>query len=243
MSIQESDVIRKVQALLAKAESTQFEAEAEALYAKAQELMLRHAIDEATIAQAAVKGQIAKPIKLTMTYSTNDANLPGKKQLLMAIARHNRCKAVFYTGSKREQTAVIVGFEDDVRFVELLYASLLLQAQRDGSRAYRVSNTTKGRKVFLTQFMLGFAQTINRRMDEVATKITGEAGHSAALALRDREDIVADALADFFPNLRSAKRSRLASDWTARAAGSKAAENADISGGRNNLRTTKAIGK
>src|SRR3546814_17251954 len=38
--------LRRVQAMLAQAESTQFPAEAEALLAKAQELLSRHAIDE-----------------------------------------------------------------------------------------------------------------------------------------------------------------------------------------------------
>ena len=43
-------VLDKVRALLAKAESTEFEEEADALTAKAQELMARHAIDQAMVA-------------------------------------------------------------------------------------------------------------------------------------------------------------------------------------------------
>ena len=42
-------ILDKVRALLAKAESTQFEAEAEAFTAKAQELMTRHRIDRAVL--------------------------------------------------------------------------------------------------------------------------------------------------------------------------------------------------
>jgi len=42
-------VLQKVRGLLAKAESTEFEAEAAALTAKAQELMTRHAIDRAAL--------------------------------------------------------------------------------------------------------------------------------------------------------------------------------------------------
>ena len=43
------ELAAKVRALLAKAESTTFEAEAEALFAKAHQLMVRNAIDEAVL--------------------------------------------------------------------------------------------------------------------------------------------------------------------------------------------------
>ena len=46
----DAGVLAKVRALLAKAESTTFEAEAEALTAKAHQLMVRHTIDEALVA-------------------------------------------------------------------------------------------------------------------------------------------------------------------------------------------------
>jgi hypothetical protein len=52
-------VLEKVRALLAKAESSEFDAEAEAFTAKAQELMARHSIDHALLAMG--RANVAEP--------------------------------------------------------------------------------------------------------------------------------------------------------------------------------------
>lgn len=57
-------MLAKVQALIAKAESTEYGAEAEALYAKAQELMAKYAIDEAMFRDS--KNTDTKPIAVTV---------------------------------------------------------------------------------------------------------------------------------------------------------------------------------
>src|SRR3546814_127112 len=71
--------LRRVQAMLAKAESTQFPAEAEALLAKAQELMSRHAIDEAMLqsaGRAASDAVTTTVVVTTAPYAGAKASLP-----------------------------------------------------------------------------------------------------------------------------------------------------------------------
>ncbi len=228
-------IIAKIEALLAKAAGTEFEQEAEAFYAKAQELMIRHAVDEQMLAQASGSRTTEKPVGERFMYSANDANVPGKKQILGSVARNNRCKVLFYVGSKKEQMCTIVGFADDVTFVKMLYANLIVQAGRE-SRAARLS------KADTTAFMLGFAQVIERRMKEVNTTVTNSGGTSMTLALRDRSAVVKDVFSEMFPRTR-ASRTRTSGSEHAMLSGRAAGERADISGGRRNLGTTRALGR
>ncbi len=236
----DDSIIRKVQALIAKAESTTFEAEAEALYAKANELMLRHAIDQQQL--AAASGKRSKVVQRVIVYSTNDANLPGKKLILHHVAENNRCRVVFYGGSKKEQRAAIVGFEDDTEFVEMLFTSLMLQASRDGGRAFNASSSSNSRKVFMTQFLLGFGVRIGERMEENRRIAEGHTP-GAALVLVERRAEVDDAFGEMFPNVRKGKGVALRGDIEARMGGHDAGSRADISGGRNTVVGQRAINK
>ncbi|MGH3621958.1 MAG: DUF2786 domain-containing protein, partial [Sciscionella sp.] len=85
-------VLARVRGLLAKAESTSFPEEAEALSAKAQELMSRHSIERALI-DAETRPRLsasARRIWLDNPY------LGPKSLLVTAVAKANRCRAVSY---------------------------------------------------------------------------------------------------------------------------------------------------
>src|SRR6185295_10188297 len=62
----DDSVLVKVRALLAQAESTSFEAEAEAFTAKAQELMARHAIDGALLWARSARDECPVTIRLPL---------------------------------------------------------------------------------------------------------------------------------------------------------------------------------
>src|SRR3546814_13183034 len=88
--------------MLAKAESTQFPAEAEALLAKAQELMSRHAIDEAMLQSA---GRAASDAVTTTVVVTTAHYAGAKASLLGAIAAANHCRVIMQTGGGGERRA------------------------------------------------------------------------------------------------------------------------------------------
>ncbi len=118
----ESRPLERIRALLAKAESTEFDEEAEALTAKAQELMTRHSIDAALLA-AHVEGRRARERPVARRIGVDDPYAQAKAFLLAQIAEAATCRVVW---SKSFGFATVFGFEGELTSVELLYTSLLL---------------------------------------------------------------------------------------------------------------------
>lgn len=214
--------IGKIQALLAKAESTDSSFEAEALIAKAQELMTRYSIDEAVL-RSAKKSTDRQPA------TVSEFDVPGpyakaKSTLLGRVARNNGCRIVQGSRLNRDQSLRIylAGFPSDIARVQGLYTSLLIVAQTDMVRERRLNQTVHG-KSFAHSFWLGFAQRINTRLKEMAQAITNtvqsEGGASVALALVDRKEQVDLAVNDRFGrSLRSSAPLR-SSSYAGHAAG------------------------
>ena len=117
-------MLNRVRALLAKAESTSFEEEAEAFTAKAQELMTRHAIDGAMVSGSTNGAGTDQPF--TVRIWIDDPYVRAKFLLLSFVAKHSRCRSVFHTHSAM---ASVIGFADDIAATEMLFTSLLVQAQ------------------------------------------------------------------------------------------------------------------
>lgn len=127
-------MLKKVRALLDKAESTTFGPERDAFLAKADDLMLRHAIAEAELASLGGNNKREDPEVRRINVCT--ANNPLRDQLaaiITAVARHNRSKIIFShtlddkRSSSRPVFASIVGFPSDLDYIEMVYTSLTLQ--------------------------------------------------------------------------------------------------------------------
>ena len=87
-------MLEKVRALLAKAESTAFEDEADACTAKAQELIARYSIDAALVeSQGGGPGGSASVSAVRI--AVDDSYAHAKTLLLQAVARENRCFALW----------------------------------------------------------------------------------------------------------------------------------------------------
>jgi hypothetical protein len=198
-------LLDRVRGLLAKAESTTFEAEAEALTAKAQELMARHSIDHAMLAGPRADEQ-ASSLDLTVAnpYASPKASLLG------VIARANRCEAVWTPHLHR---ATVFGFGVDLEMVELLYTSLLVQATAAmvaaGSQVDQYGRSRT--RSFRSSFLLSYATRIGERLRQAtaAAAREAEATHGAALVpvLAAREEHVKEAVAKAFPVTRAQRPS------------------------------------
>ncbi|MEU3050633.1 DUF2786 domain-containing protein [Streptomyces sp. NPDC006984] len=213
----EPRMLTRVRALLAKAEATGYPQEAEALTAKAQELMARHSIDEAVLAQGAPAAHTpsARRIGVDAPYET------AKAVLLDVVSSANRCKAV-WNGAFGFST--VVGFEGDLEAVELLYTSLLVQ----GTRAMTTAESAQragGRKrtrTFRQSFWTAYASRIGEHLAAVAEEaVPGEL--LPVLATRDLA--VADRTRRMFPETRTA-RVRAATDAAGWRDGTSAADRA-----------------
>lgn len=202
----------RIRALLAKAESTPYPEEAEALSAKAQHLMARYSVDEALLAGTAPgDGPGARRVGVDRPYEA------PKALLLDAVAAANRCRAVW---SAEFGFSTVVGYEADLEAVEVLYTSLLVQAEaamlRGGGGAPAAGGGTarvKGRKNlsrnFRESFLIAYAGRIGERLATATRDATREAGEegggSAGVlpVLAAREVAVGRAADEMFPQTRS----------------------------------------
>ena len=162
--------LERIRALLAKAESTEFDEEAEALTAKAQELMTRHSIDAALLAAHAA-GRRAREEPVARRIGVDDPYAQAKAFLLAQIAEAAACRVVW---SKSFGFSTVFGFEGELASVELLYTSLLLQARTAMVRSGELGRRAKSRS-FRQSFLVGFASRIGHRLKESADVATSDA--------------------------------------------------------------------
>lgn len=171
-------VLRKVRALLAKAESTEYDDEAEALTAKAQQLMTSHSIERAMAegSQQARSHPAVRRIWLDAPYLT------AKSMVIHAVARSNDCYSIL---SKTWGFVTLVGHIADLDTTELLSTSLLVQATRamtaTGSHTTRYG--TSRTRLFRQSFLVAYAGRIGERLCEAseAAQTTADAEHGGTL--------------------------------------------------------------
>ncbi|MFD5424505.1 DUF2786 domain-containing protein [Streptomyces sp. NPDC127084] len=159
----EPRMMARIRGLLAKAEATGFPEEAEALTAKAQELMARYSIDEALLAARTHRADLPGACRIGVDAPYEQA----KAILLDAVARANRCRAVWNSALG---FSTVVGFESDLDAVELLFTSLLVQGTAAMTRAEAAQRAggRKRTKTFRQSFLLAYADRLGSRLAETA---------------------------------------------------------------------------
>lgn len=158
-------MLGRIRALLAKAEGTEFPDEAEALSAKAQELMAKFSLDHALVAadpdSGFADGSAARRIWVDTPY------VSAKAQLVGAVASANHCRTV---STDQLAMVTVVGADLDLELTELLSTSLLVQANRAMLAAgkhigrYGESKT----RSFRQSFLMAYAQRIGERLQETS---------------------------------------------------------------------------
>jgi len=151
--------LSRVRALLAKAESSSFPEEAEALSAKAQELMTRHALDRVLV-EAGPELPASRRIWLDTPYTD------AKSLLVHVVAKANRCRAVY---DSRWDFVTVVGDEDDLDAVALLTTSLLVQATRA-----MIADPAGRDRAFRKSFLVSYATRVGERLDQAAEATIAE---------------------------------------------------------------------
>nr|WP_234010500.1 DUF2786 domain-containing protein [Streptomyces sp. SPB074] len=216
--------LSRVRALLAKAEATAYPAEAEALSAKAQELMTRHRIDAARLAGAVTgpgDGVAARRIGVEQPYGEAWAIL------LDAVARASGCRAVW---NEEHGFSTVVGEAANLAAVELLHTSLLVQAHSALTRAEAEARAAGRRrtKTFRQSFLLAYADHVGARLEATAAAtVTESAGPEVLPVLAARDVAVTEATERMFPKTKAA-RVRGISDEAGWLRGREAASRADL---------------
>jgi hypothetical protein len=187
-------VLAKIRGLLAKAEATVYAAEAEALTAKAQHLMTRHAIDEALL-----HAHDDEPIAVSNVRVHISAPYPSEKvSLLNQVALANRCRLVWLD---KFAIATLVGTPVDVDQVELLFTSLLVQATRamveaGASRPGSFDRSPSFRRSFLASYSV----RIGERLTESADSATSCYGAELVPVMQRQAEAVDQEFERLFPN-------------------------------------------
>jgi hypothetical protein len=225
-------MLGKIRALLVKAESTEFAEEAEALSSRAQQLMAKYSIDHALLAAEA--GRKDEPASRRLPV---DNPYEGPKvQLLQEVAQANRCRSVWY---KSLGMSAVIGFPADLDAVELLFTSLLVQANTAMVRAggkrdqYGHSRTRAFRQSFLMSYAVRIGERLTGAAGDAERQVAAEApGRNLLPVLAARHQAVDDAVDIMFGESLTSHRSGRVSDSEGWYSGRAAADTAALHGHR-----------
>ena len=185
MSI-DSKYFDRIQALIAKAESTEFEGEAEVYRAKAEELIASYGIDRALLEKHRRSDAPEEIITKFFDFGGQPYVL-DRIVLLHQIANGfgaTGFKTLSQTHRRGFQAYKLYGYESMIEQVEFLFATLSLHMFREGHKAeapYGVHRTT-----FLKSFYSAYATRVGERLKEITNRLAGEAEPGTALVLADR---------------------------------------------------------
>lgn len=257
-----TDRLAQIRALLAKAEATEFPAEAESFTAKAMELIARYAIDEALLWAEDSGEQEPQELRLVLL-----APYLGPKAFLASgVAQACGCQAIRLgsggagnPGNSGSEVMSIWGFPSDIEVVEQLLTSLMVQMATallasEADLRGQVGKARAGTANWRRSFMVGFADEAVKRVRATRARAAeeqdatvqrpgakpGASTASAAVALRDRDQAVSDAFRRQFPRIRQSRTSA-GSSGAARQKGRSAGRRADVGGQR--LRNRRALPK
>jgi Protein of unknown function (DUF2786) len=226
-----SALLNRVRKLLAKAEAEGVTPpEAEALTAKAAELMARYGIDRARL--AASRPDTDRPANRIIDIANPWAQI--RAHLLAGLAGAMRCQCVLLSTSRPGARIHVFGYASDLERADILYTSLLLQMAR-GLAATVVPAGVRSPKAWRRSWLLGFVSAVIARVrtaeDRAAAGAEGEeqTGPSTALVLADRALVVRRQLEEAYPVTR---KTRITYSGRGYSAGYAQGQRADIGNAR-----------
>lgn len=237
-----------IRSLLAKAEATEFPEEAESFFNKASELIARYAIDEAMLWAT---GSSARETPTELRLVVHPPYLGPKAVLVSRVASAHGCRAIrFGNGSARGgEVIAVVGFPSDLRWVETLVTSLMVQLTAAMLTSCPRGLSSARSAGWRRSFIIGFAEEVGSLLQsdrEVAARDADAAGTSpsrrehnvVALVLVERSEEVRDEFRRRFPHTQTTRTSMgnsQAGHQAGRVAGRDAALTRDAIGGRRAL--------
>ena len=187
-----SDLLDRVRKLLAKAEDDAVTPhEAEALTAKAAELMARHGIDRARLGH--LHPETDQPTSNVVTIAKPWAAV--KTYLLSHLASALQCEVIEIDAPSGSRRLHVFGYAADIERASILYASLLVQMSRALATQPVLPGATSTR-AWRRSWMLGYATAATALVRDAEQRAAHDAGDqpspepSTALILADRAAIV-----------------------------------------------------
>jgi len=233
-------LLDRVRKLLAKAEADGVTtAEAQALTAKAAELMAKYGIDRALL--AATRPETDEPASRIVEIYNPWARVQA--HLLCGLAAAMRCQCILLP-SRAGQRVHVFGYASDIERADLLYTSVLIQMWH-GLIAADVPATAASVRAWRRSWLLGFAAAVMARVraaERAAERsaASGPAGGPAraALVLADRAMVIRQHVARTYPVTRTARVTYTGSGF---GAGYSQGNRADIGAGRVGAPSARAL--
>jgi uncharacterized protein DUF2786 len=201
-------LLDRVRKLLAKAEAEGVTPpEAQALTAKAAELMARYGIDRALLAAA-------RPETDAPGSRMVDLDNPWKRvkaHLLCGLGAATRCQCILLT-TRTGLRVHIFGFDSDIERTDVLYTSVLVQMSHGLATAIVPERASP--RAWRRSWLLGFGAAVISRVKaaEQAAQASAEQaapepgqGKSTALVLADRSLVIRAAVQREYPVTRAAR--------------------------------------
>jgi hypothetical protein len=242
----QNDLLDRVRKLLSKAEDEGCSpAEAEALTAKAAELMARYGIDRALLGALRPETDVPGDRVFTLGNPWGDV----KRHLLAGIATALRCQCVL-TRNESGTRLHAFGYASDLERAEILFTSVLVQMARalalQRVPSYGDPAATGSARAWRRSWMLGYSTAVVARVraaEEAAVAsapVETEAGTSTALVLADRSLVVRQQVAAAYPRLR---KMRVTYSGSGYGDGYREGQKADIGGAKLRSRSAGALGR
>jgi uncharacterized protein DUF2786 len=220
----DSRVLSRVRSLLAKAESTEYTEEAEALSQKAQELISRYALERLI---HRLDDEAPEDRVIARRFWIDPPYVFAKGMLVGVVADANRCGSVI---TEQLGFVTLFGAMSDLDAVELLATSLLVQASSAMLRQGRHQDWTGTSRTtsFRRSFMVSYAQRIGERLAEANDQARSETPRAGELVplLQSQAKRIRDAVTAMYPG--TVKRRTSITNRSGWAAGRAAADLASL---------------
>ena len=233
-----SALLNRVRKLLAKAEAEGVTPpEAEALTAKAAELMARYGIDRARL--AATRPDTDRPDSRIIDIDNPWAQV--RAHLLAGLAGAMRCQCVLLSTTKPGARIHVFGYASDLERADILYTSLLLQMAH-GLTAAVVPDGVRSARAWRRSWLLGFVTAVITRVRSAEERAAASAqddgpdGPGTALVLADRSLVIRRQVQQAYPVTR---KSRITYSGRGYSDGYAQGQRADI--GNSRLRPPRAL--
>jgi Protein of unknown function (DUF2786) len=235
------NLLARVRKLLAKAEAEGVTpAEAQALTAKAAELMAKYGIDRALL--AAERPETDRPADRVLDIDNPWARVQA--HLLCGLASAMRCQCVVLPRTDPGARIHVFGFASDIERADVLYTSLLVQMWQ-GLTAAQVPDWSRNPRAWRRSWLLGFATAVVSRVRaaehdaaSAATSPAAASGSRAALVLADRQQVIRRNIEQAYPLTR---KTRLTYSGNGYGAGYAEGQKADIGSTRLRARAGRAL--
>jgi len=221
-------LLARVRKLLAKAEAVGVTpAEAQALTAKAAELMAKYGIDRALL--AADRPETDHPADRVLDIDNPWARVQA--HLLCGIASAMRCQCVVLPRADPGARIHVFGFASDIERADVIYTSVLVQMWQ-GLVVAQVPDWSRSPRAWRRSWLLGFATAVVSRVRAAehdaacaATAPSAASSSRATIVLADRRQVIRRNIEQAYPLTR---KTRLTYSGNGYGAGYAEGQKADI---------------